>query len=121
MEVKDSGQEYVRIIHRTPQFEVFYESLPTRIVGKVDYVLDVIATVYNVSSKFIKHLENTDLYEMRISVGSSEYRTVIFAIDHPNFIQAKNILLLNGFLKKDNKDYKKQIDIARRILKQYEL
>ena len=72
-------------------------------------------------TKFIKHLENTDLYEMRVSVGTNEYRTVLFAIDHENFIEAKNIILLNAFLKKSNKGYRKQIELAENILTRLEL
>lgn len=53
---------------------------------------------------------------MRISIGSNEYRTILFAIDHSNIIEATRIILLNGFLKKSSKDYKKQIDIAVKIL-----
>ena len=83
--------------------------------------MNVVATVYNVTTKFIKHLENTDLYEMRVSVGNNEFRTLLFAIDHDNFIEAKNIILLNGFLKKDSKGYKRQIEIAQTILKNLEL
>lgn len=74
------------------------------------------ATVYNVPTKFVKHLQNTDLYEMRVSIGTNEYRTVLFAMDNSNFIEATKIILLNGFLKKSEKDYRKQIDIARKIL-----
>ena len=83
--------------------------------------MNVIATVHNVSAKFIKHLEKTDLYEMRVSIGTNEYRTVIFAVDDDNFIEAKNVILLNGFLKKSNKDYRKQIEIAEAILRKLEL
>lgn len=77
--------------------------------------------IYNVPAKFIKHLENSDLYEMRVSVGTNEYRTVLFAIDHDNVIEAKNVILLNGFLKKDNRDYRKQVEIAVSILNKLEL
>lgn len=87
----------------------------------MDYVMNVIATVYNVSTKFVKHLDNSDLYEMRVTVGTNEYRTVLFAIDHANIIEAKNIILLNGFLKKDNKDYRKHIKTAETILNNMEL
>lgn len=113
--------QYVRTIFKTPQFEEFFNSLPSKVQVKMDYVMNVIATVYNVSTKFVKHLDNTDLYEMRVSVGTNEYRTVLFAIDHDNVIEAKNIILLNGFLKKDNKDYRKQIKIAEAILNNLEL
>ena len=83
--------------------------------------MNVISSIYNVPAKFIKHLENSDLYEMRVSVGTNEYRTVLFAIDHDNVIEAKNVILLNGFLKKDNRDYRKQVEIAVSILNKLEL
>jgi phage-related protein len=111
----------VRTILKTAEFDAFYADLSPKVKVKFDYVMNVIAKIYNVSTKFVKHLEKTDLYEMRISVGTNEYRTVLFAIDNENFIEAKNILLLNGFLKKDSRDYKKQIDIATTILKKLEL
>lgn len=121
MSTEDAGARYVRTIFKTLEFEAFFDSLPPKVQTKMDYVMNVMATVYNVSTKFVKHLENTDLYEMRVSVGSNEYRTVLFAIDHDNVIEAKNIILLNGFLKKDNKDYRKQIIIAETILNNLEL
>lgn len=51
---------------------------------------------------------------------SNEYRTILFAIDKPNIIEATQIILLNGFLKKSNKDYRKQIEIAQTILNDLE-
>ena len=113
--------EYIRTVFKTAEYESFYTNLPDKIKDKFDYVINVITTIYNIPVKFIKHLENTDLYEMRVSVGTNEYRTVLFAIDHENFIQAKNIILLNAFLKKSSKDYHKQIEIAENILNKLEL
>ena len=77
--------------------------------------MDIVTTIYDVSTKFVKHLQDTDLYEMRVSVGSNEYRTILFAIDKANVIKATQIILLNGFLKKSNKDYRKQIEIAQYV------
>ena len=82
--------------------------------------MDIVTTIYDVSTKFVKHLQDTDLYEMRVSVGSNEYRTILFAIDKANAIKATQIILLNGFLKKSNKDYRKQIEIAQSILNDLE-
>ena len=107
---------YARTVFTTPEYAAFYAALPANVRTKFDYVINVITTIYNVPTKFIKHLENTSLYEMRVSVGTNEYRTVLFAIDHENVIEAKNIILLNAFLKKDNRDYKKQIEKALSIL-----
>ncbi len=56
-------------------------------------------------------------YEMRVSLGSNEYRSMLFAVDNDNLIEATSIILLNAFLKKSTKDYNKQIKIAERILK----
>ncbi|MBD5366115.1 MAG: type II toxin-antitoxin system RelE/ParE family toxin [Muribaculaceae bacterium] len=109
-------QENLRTIYRSEEFNVFFESLPEKVKEKFEYVFLVVQRVHNVPTKFIKHLENTELYEMRISVGTNEYRSVLFAIDHTNVIEAKKIILLNGFLKKSSKDYKKQIEVAHKIL-----
>lgn len=121
MNPETSENTYVRTAYKTEQYNEFYNSLPARVQVKFDYVLNVMVTIYNVPVKFVKHLENSDLYEMRVSVGTNEYRTVLFAVDNPNFIEAKNIILLNGFLKKDNKDYRRQVEIAKTILKTLEL
>lgn len=113
------GRE-IRMVYKTPQFEAFYSSLLSKVQTKFKYVIDVVTTVYNVSTKFVKHLHDSDLYEMRVSVGTSEYRTILFAIDKTNVIEATKIILLNGFLKKSNKDYRKQIEIAQTILNDLE-
>lgn len=111
----------IRIIYKTHEFETFYNELSDTVKTKFEHVFNVIQTVYTLPTKFIKHLINTELYEMRVSVGTNEYRTVLFAIDHDNIIQSTRIILLNGFLKKSEKDYRKQINIAKKILKDLEL
>lgn len=110
----------IRIIFRTPEFDAFYNLLPSKVKEKFEYVFNVVQSVRNVSTKFVKHLQSAkDLYEMRISVGTNEYRTILFAIDHDNVIESTRIILLNGFLKKSTKDYKKQIEIAHKILNRF--
>ena len=52
---------------------------------------------------------------LRISVGN-EYRVILFTIDHENFIEAEQILLLNSFAKKSTKDYKQEIQKAEHLL-----
>lgn len=117
----ESGHPDIRTIFRTPEYDEFYGSLSQKVQVKFDYVVGVIASVYNIPVKFVKHLEKTDLYEMRVSVGTNEYRTVLFAIDQENVIEAKNVILLNGFLKKDSKQYRKEIEKAKSILSKLEL
>jgi phage-related protein len=106
----------MRKITRTSQFDEFYSSLPTKVQAKVDYALNVMAEITVVSTKLVKRLVDTDFYELRISMGN-EYRVILFTIDHENLIESTQILLLNGFVKKSTKDYRKQIDIADKIIK----
>ena len=90
--------------------------------NKFDECIKILESVYVVSTKFVKKLVDTDenLYELRVSVGFNEYRTILFSADHNNIIQAKTIIILNGFLKKSTKDYNKQIKKAINILNDLE-
>ena len=108
----------IRVIYKSAEFELFYNGLNNNVKLKFEHVFNFIQTVYAIPVKFVKRLVDTDLYEMRVSVGSNEYRTVLFAIDHDNIIESTRIILLNGFLKKSEKDYKKQIFIAKKILEE---
>ena len=109
----------IRQVIYSEEFNDFYDSLDSRIQDKFDYGLRLIKTQYVVNKKFVKHLENTNFYELRISVSSDEYRTVLFAIDNDSFIQSKRVILLNSFIKKGTKQYKTEIKMAERLLKKY--
>lgn len=87
-----------------------------KVKTKFDYVLGIVKTERIISTKFVKHLENTDLYEMRVSIGGNEYRTIMFTMDNENVMLATEITLLNAFMKKSNKDYQRQIRVAKNIL-----
>lgn len=106
----------IRLLIRSEEFRAYYDSLPIRVKEKYDYVLSILAEQYVVSEKFVKKIESSDLYEARISVGNNEYRTLLFAIDSASFIACKRVILLNSFLKKDSKQYKKEIQKALTIL-----
>ena len=109
----------VREIIYSPEYEAYYAGLDSRIKEKYDYVEHIIKTQDVVKKKYVKHLENTDLYEVRISLGSNEYRTILFAVNAASFMQATKILYLNSFLKKDTKQYKREISRAYRLLENY--
>ena len=109
----------IRELYFSEEFWTFYNKQQDRVKRKFDYVISIIQTEEVITTKFVKHLKNTDLYEMRISVGTNEYRTVLFAMDNNNIILARNILVLNALLKKSEKDYKKQVEIAKNILGGY--
>ena len=105
----------MRTLRRTNEFDEFYNSVGQKVQEKIDYALSLMSQNKVVSTKFVKKLEGTDFYEMRISVGN-EYRVILFTIDSESFIEADEVLLLNGFMKKSTKDYKAQIQIAENIL-----
>ncbi|MBR6455912.1 MAG: type II toxin-antitoxin system RelE/ParE family toxin [Prevotella sp.] len=77
-------------------------------------------TKYVVSTKFVKRLEKTEFYEMRVSLGNNQYRTVLFAIDAENFMECKRMVMLNSFVEKSSKQYHSEIQKAQRLLKKWE-
>lgn len=112
-------EENIRKVLFSDEFEEYYNQLESRIREKYDYALNLIKSQYIVNKKFVKHLENTDFYELRISISNDEFRTVLFAIDNSSFIQSKRVLLLNSFVKKGTKQYKAEIKLAERLLKKF--
>jgi hypothetical protein len=108
----------IRNLMYTDEFKEYYSLLDERTKDKYADCFDILRTVYVISSKFVKKLSGTidNLYELRISVGSNEHRSIIFSSNHDNIIQATEIIILNGFLKRSSKDYAKQTRKAINIL-----
>jgi len=111
----------MRNVILSEEFETYYNAQPERIRKKFDYALNILRTEKVLNTKFVKHLTNTDFYELRVSVGTNEYRSLLLSIDNDNIINATNVLALNTFLKKSEKDYPTQIAIAETILKRFEV
>ena len=111
--------EDIRETFHSEEYDQYYNSLDEKIKVKYDYVESIIKTQYVVNKKFVKNLEGTEFYEARVSVGTNEYRTIVFAIDSQSFMESKRVLFLNSFLKKDTKQYKSEIEIARQIMNKY--
>ena len=111
--------EDIRETLHTLEYEEYYASLDEKTKAKFDYVESIIKTQYVVNKKFVKNLEGTEFYEARVSVGTNEHRTIIFAIDSISFIESKRVLFLNSFLKKSTKLYKREVENARQILNKY--
>lgn len=105
----------MRTIYRSMEFDSFYNLLSNKVQNKIDYALNIISEMKIINSKLAKKLKNTNLYELRIST-ENEYRVILFTIDHESLIESKEIILLNGFVKKSTKDYKKEINKAQQIL-----
>lgn len=110
----------IREIAYTKEFLEYFEQLPANIQEKYDYVFSIMVTQKVVNRKFVKKIETTEFYEMRVSVGTNEYRSFIFAIDTASFMECSRIVMLNSFVEKSSKQYKSEIIKARKILKDWE-
>ena len=108
----------MRTIFITNEFSEFLENADQQTKDKIAYLSNVITTQTVINTKVAKKLINTDFYEVRVQVNN-EYRIIVFTIDHDNITQSRNILFLNGFIKKSTKDYDKQIKLAIKILEQW--
>ena len=96
----------------------FIDKQNDRVSLKFFQLVEVIGEIKVVNSNFLKKLQSTQFYELRIKAGN-EYRIVIFAIDHLNFAECTKAVCLCGFQKKGTKDYKKAIKQAEKILEDY--
>ena len=111
--------EQIREFIYSEAYETYYNGLNKRLQEKYDYVEHIIKTQRIVNSKFIKKIEGSEFYEARISVGSDEYRTIVFAINASNFVDCSQVLFLKSFLKKDKKQYKKEVRKAEKLIEKY--
>jgi len=91
-----------------------------RVQKKFKYLLEVIEKQKIVHTSIVEKLTNTRYYELKIK-AENQIRVIIFTIDKENFNEANQIILLNGFLKRTNKDYQKAIKIADKLLPKYDL
>ncbi len=102
----------------TPECLEFIESQDERVSLKFFQIIEVLGEIKVIHSSFVKKLINTEFYELRIKAGN-EIRVILFAIDHSNFMECKKAVCLNGFMKKSNKDYKKAVKLAEKLLDKY--
>jgi hypothetical protein len=96
----------------------FIDKQGKRVSDKFFQLVLIMEEVKIVHTNFVKKIQNTKFYELRIKAGN-EYRIVIFAIDHLNFSECTKVVCLNGFMKKSNKDYVRAITEAEKKLNEY--
>ena len=98
---------------KTP-IEDFLDSLSSKEVRKIVWVLQLIEESISISTKFYKKLSNTeDIIEVRIQVGNNNFRLLGFERN------GTLIILTNGFRKKDQKVPKNEIELAQKRRKEY--
>ena len=90
----------------------FYDQLEEKAQEKVDYALMLLKRQSRISARFLKHLED-GIYELRAVYGSNTYR-ILFFFDEGNIV-----VLLNSFKKKTTKTPRAEINLAKRLRREY--
>ena len=81
---------------------------------KFNWTLELIATIARVPKKYFQHMEGTSgLYEIRVEVGNNIFRAFAF------FDEGQLIVVANAFQKKSQKTPKNEIELAKKIKKEY--
>jgi hypothetical protein len=113
-------EQKLREVYFTSFFMAFYEEQSQKVQEKFDFLIEILQTQPNIPQKYVKHISNSDgIYELRVSSQQNEYR-VLFFFEEGSLIEGGKIVILgNGFIKKDNKDYKKAVEIAEEIKNEY--
>lgn len=95
-------------------FNEFYSKLGKDLQDKIDWVFELIKAVNQIPKKYFQHLESTDgVYEIRVEYESNIYRILCF------FDEGNLIVLINSFQKKSQKTPKQEIELAKKLKKQY--
>lgn len=108
----------MRQIEITEDCLKFIDDQNQRVSLKFWQLVEVLTEIKVINSNFVKKLQSTQFYELRIKAGN-EYRIIIFAVDHVNFNECTKAVFLNGFQKKSTKDYKNAIKTAQKNLEEY--
>jgi phage-related protein len=109
------SEKFIRdIFYYENHYLTFFEELKPEVKKKFNWTLQLIATIDRVPEKYFKHMTNsTEIYEVRVEVGSDIYRVFSF------FDKGNLIILVNGFNKKTQKTPKSELDLAEKLKKQY--
>ncbi len=95
-------------------FEDFLLAQPEKVQDKIFKVIEAIETLERIPANYLRYLQGTNgLYEARIQLGSDIWRVFCF------FDQGKLVILLNGFVKKTQKNPRKEIDKALGLMNKY--
>lgn len=95
-------------------FLEFFNEQTEEVQRKFNWTLELIATIDRVPKKYFQHMESTiGLYEIRVEVRSNNFRAVAF------FDEGQLIVVANGFQKKTQKTPKNEIELAKKIKKEY--
>ena len=95
-------------------FNEFYSKLEKEVQEKVDWVFQMVKAVDQIPKKFFQHIETTEgIYEIRVEFESNIYRIFCF------FDEGHLVVLINSFQKKSQKTPTREIELSKKLKKQY--
>jgi len=95
------------------EFWDFYNDQAPKVREKIMWTIRLVGTLPIVPVDYLKHLEGTDLYEIRVISAGNIFRIFCF------FDKGRLVVLLNAFQKKTQKTPKKEIEKALKLKQQY--
>ncbi len=101
------------IVFYGDDFWVFYNKQSIKVKEKINWTIGLVKCMEVIPEKYFKHIEGTDLYEIRVNFGSNIFRIFCF------FDKGKLVIILNGFQKKTQKTPKNEIERALKLKKDY--
>jgi phage-related protein len=95
-------------------FLTFFAQQERKVQDKIIKILDIIEQLERIPESYLKYIVETDgLYEIRVQLGNRIFRIFCF------FDGNRVVVLLTGFLKKEQKTPKNEIQKALRLKKAY--
>lgn len=91
----------------------FYYKQSRKVKNKITWTIGLLEYLDVIPEKYLKHIEETDLYEIRVGFGNNNFRIFCF------FDKDRLVIVLNGFQKKTPKTPKNEIDRALRLKQEY--
>ena len=108
-----NGKQFREVIFYGEYFWEFYYKQSRKVKDKITWTIGLLNYLEVIPEKYLKHIEETDLYEIRVSFGNNIFRIFCF------FDKDRLVIVFNGFQKKTQKTPKKEIDRAVSLRKEY--
>ena len=108
-----NGKQFREVIFYGEYFWEFYYKQSRKVKDKITWTIGLLNYLEVIPEKYLKHIEETDLYEIRVSFGNNIFRIFCF------FDKDRLVIVLNGFQKKTQKTPRNEIDRAVRLKKEY--
>jgi phage-related protein len=102
-----------KIIFFGDLFLDFYNRQNHKVKEKINWTLGIVRDLEVIPEKYFKHIEGTELYEIRVSMGNNIFRIFCF------FDKGNLVVVLNGFQKKTQKTPKQEIQKAIKTMESY--